>query len=706
MKKPMSLALALLLAFALAACSSAPAAPSADSSADAPADTIPTPAPLYSVEGEWANSVVVHTVDELLSAIASDTAIYLAPGDYNLASASDYGAQSDAAAPYSWVEVYSDVEGGEAPAYELCISGVSNLALIADNTTDARPTITAVPRYANVLRFTACDDIALWGVTAGHTEAPGECSGGVIMLEYVNGAKINECRLYGCGTVGIQSYESRAISAEGTHIFDCSYSAVSAYSTTDFVLDHCQVYDCGINGYDGLFSLSSTTGFSVLNSDISDCTGATLITSGYSRNVYMLGCTVSGSTAFDQALFSVNGENITVDNTSFGSGLYYPSLYTDYSDASARTIVGEELTASLISHMERVETQHPALSSAPEVSLDVTVEEGIRYVHVGTVDELLSAIAPDTVIYLDSALYDLSTATAYGGSGGEWYGWVSEYDGPGLEIIGVDNLSIVSETGAQIVATPRYVDVLRFSRCCDVTLSGVILGHTEQPDACTGNVVGLYGCTGVALADCRLYGCGVVGVYAVESSQINVTNTEIYDCSSSAVHLYAVSDAAFTNCDIHDCGSPEINIFDSTNVTYNGQALNTGSYSSYNVTEQGIDEYIDEEMKDLWYSSGGLCIYYDGYELRDCTLHVGDEVTLTALYADGTPAANPVWTWTWGRYENGDFVTEVLKEDAPANGGGFTLTADKPCPGGTRLTVSDGTTPTAPYCNLRVYVIE
>lgn len=598
MKKFLSVLLALIMALSLAACAQTSPADTPDvSTPDTPeptADIATAPDDIYLVQGEWANSVIVNSIDELLAALASDTAVYLAPGDYNLSHASDYGAQ-DTPAAYSWVEVFSDINAGEAPAYELQITGVNNLALIADTVGENRPVISAVPRYANVLYFSSCSDIALWGLTLGHTEAPGECSGGVVMLENVTNAQINSCRLYGCGTVGIQAMYSSHVSAEGTHIYDCSYSAVSAYSASDLTLNHCEIYDCGITGFDGVFSLSSTNGFALLNSDIYDCSGAVLVSALSSRAVSVLGCSVYGDTAFEQALFSVLGEDITVDNSAFDSP-YYPALYTDYSDAAARTLVGEELTASVLAHMERVETDRPALASSSEVSLNVTVEEGIRYIHVATVDELLAAIAPDTVIYLDSPLYDLSTATAYGSYGGDYYTWLSEYDGPGLSITGVDNLSLVSENGAEIVAHPRYVDVLRFSNCSDLSLSGLTLGHTEEPGACSGNVVGLYGCSDVALDACRLYGCGVVGLYAVESERVNVADTEIYDCSSSAVNMYAVSGAQLNNCNIHDCGTPQIYLFDSADVFYNSQALSAASYSAYNaynVNEKGIEEYIE-----------------------------------------------------------------------------------------------------------------
>lgn len=704
MKKFLSVLLALIMALSFAACGQTLSADTpAPDTAEPTASAAPAPADTYPVQGEWASSVTVTTIDELLAAIASDTAVYLAPGDYNLSHASDYGAQNTPAA-YSWVEVFSNVDAGEPRAYELQITGVNNLALIAaDSADDARPTISAVPRYANVLYFSSCSDIALWGLTLGHTEAPGECSGGVVMFDNVTDAQINSCRLYGCGTVGILTMYSSHISAEGTHIFDCSYSAVDAYSSSDLTLNHCEIYDCGITGFDGVFSVSGTNGFALVNSSIYDCSGAALVSASASRAVSLLGCSVYGDTAFEQALFSILGEDITVDNSAFDSP-YYPALYTDYSDAAARTLAGEELTASILAHMERVESDRPVLSSVPEVALNVTVEEGIRYVHALSVDELLAAIAPDTVIYLDSPLYDLSEASSYGGYGGDYYTWLSEYDGPGLSITGVDNLSLISENGAEIVAHPRYVDVVRFSNCSNLSLSGLTLGHTEAPGACSGNVVGLYGCSDVALDACRLYGCGVVGIYAVETDNLNVANTEIYDCSNSAVNMYTVSGAQLNNCNIHDCGTPQIHLFDSADVYYNSQTLPAASYSAYTVTEQGIEVFVDEEMKDLWYSSGDLHIYRDGIEIRDLTLHLGDEVTLTAAYSDGTPAENAFWSWTYGRYENEGYVTETLSDKTPDDGTGFTLKVDKTYPGGTQLLVSDGTGDNAPYCNMVVNV--
>ena len=197
-------------------------------------------------------------------------------------------------------------------------------------------------------------------------------------------------------------------------------------------------------------------------------------------------------------------------------------------------------------------------------------------VHAATVDEFLAAIAPNTVIYLDAETFDLSTATSYGGYGSNYYYWLNDFDGPGLVITGVENLSIISESNAIIAAIPRYANVLGFKECRGVTLSGFTAGHTEEPGACSGGVLYFDECSNISIDACRLYGCGIVGISTADSSGLTVSNTEIYDCSSSAVQLDSTTGVSFTGCDIHDCGTPEVYVFECSGVSYDGQALENG----------------------------------------------------------------------------------------------------------------------------------
>ena len=140
-------------------------------------------------------------------------------------------------------------------------------------------------------------------------------------------------------------------------------------------------------------------------------------------------------------------------------------------------------------------------------------QDGMEY-HVTTVDEFLAALGSDRTIYLDAALFDLSTASNYGGYGSEHYYWVDIFDGPGLVITGVKNLRLIGQSKDEttVEAVPRYADVLCFSECENVTVAQLTAGHTKgEPGSCSGDVLAFEKCQDVHVIDCGLFGCGVWG---------------------------------------------------------------------------------------------------------------------------------------------------------------------------------------------------
>ena len=116
-------------------------------------------------------TVEAATVDELLSAIASNTRIVLTGKTYDLSTATE----SLDGANYCWEEA--------ADGPELVIFGVDNMTIESSDGILTGHTITAAPRYANVLRFEGCTNLRLAGFTAGHTPEPGYCSGGVLRFD-------------------------------------------------------------------------------------------------------------------------------------------------------------------------------------------------------------------------------------------------------------------------------------------------------------------------------------------------------------------------------------------------------------------------------------------------------------------------------------------------------------------------------------------
>ena len=198
-------------------------------------------------------------------------------------------------------------------------------------------------------------------------------------------------------------------------------------------------------------------------------------------------------------------------------------------------------------------------------------------IHVSTVDELIAAIGPNVDIVLDAELYDLSTATGYGTSKGDYYYWLDEFDGPQLVIDGVDNLTIRSNdgnvTGHTIAAIPRYANVLTFKACSYITLSGFTAGHTREPGVCAGGVLQFQDSTHVTVDNCGLFGCGILGVDAGYCTDIRVANCDIYECSQGGVRFQSTEGIVMENNTLRDLDGSDMSFYDCKDVTVNGETL-------------------------------------------------------------------------------------------------------------------------------------
>lgn len=511
--------------------------------------------------------VTVSSVDELLAAIAPDTTVYLQAGIYDLSAAMDYG-KSYEGGWYTWDEVHD--------GYELVIQSVENLAIIG--TWASAVTISAVPRYANVLVFEDCVNVTVENITAGHTIEPGGCMGGVLYLNSTDGFTVRGSALYGCGILGVQAIDSNNLLVEETAIYECSYGGVQTKGCRDVRIQNCKVYDC--EGY-GLFQFWNTYGAAVVNSEVYDNDCAALLHTDYSEEVYLLGTSVRNN-VFYKSLIAAETESPVVDGCEFlnnsSAALYGGSVYGD-GDASAYAVSpeGGVLTEEDLEAMVLQETDYNGPAVVDQVVLDVTVAaDGSRIVSVSTVDELLASIGPDTTIHLAAGEYDLSQASGYGSTSGDYYVWNDTHDGPELVIKDVQNFHIIGAgaDSTSLLAAPRYADVLSFEDCENVTLIGLTAGHTQDPSVCSGGVLWFGNTEDVFVSHCGLFGCGILGVQAVDCADIQVVSTEIYDCTYGAADVSGCANVVFEDCDIHDCGGNNaVRVSDSVNVVCNGDIL-------------------------------------------------------------------------------------------------------------------------------------
>ena len=226
--------------------------------------------------------------------------------------------------------------------------------------------------------------------------------------------------------------------------------------------------------------------------------------------------------------------------------------------------------------------------AAPTEPVEFTpvIDKEQTQVHVATVDEFLKAIAPDTEIILDAELIDLSAATGYGKTSGEYYRWEEVFDGVQLTIENVSNLTIRAEgddvKAHTVSATPRYAHVLNFENCSNIMIEGFTAGHTIEPGSCCGGVIGFINCENTLINNCGLYGCGVVGVWSEFSKEIQVTNCDIYECSWGGIYMVGCQDVTFNGNTIRDLGEEfggqwsegtPFMLHSTKNITINGEKM-------------------------------------------------------------------------------------------------------------------------------------
>ena len=671
--RPMSRAgLALLLAATLLLCGCAGALgpnsgqesePSTDTSGStAPAESsAPSPSPIPTPE---PRSVTVSTVDELLSAIGPNTTITLTEGLYDLSQASDYGVAHEDGY-YSWVDSF------DGP--ELVISRLSGLSLIGEG----EVTISATPRYADVLSFASCTDICLAGLTLGHTEEEGQCVGGVVDLMAVDSAIISQCKLFGCGVMGVRSEDSTGIQVVESEIYDCSYSAAQIYTSFNVVFNNCKIYDN--ETLSSLFYFSTSENCAVINCEISGNTSTVLLDVSYSPNIYFAGNIVENN-PLSGGMFFIAGSEVTVEGCSFSGngGAWYVSRSMRGLEGESRRPVdvqGNELSETQLQSMEHftVEGWEPKTPDSPSLSPS---EDG--YIHVSTVDEFLAAIGPNTSIYLEDGVYDLSTASSYGGFGSQYYVWKDTgVDGPQLVICNLRSLSITGGGADKVTisAEPRYAEVLAFNNCQDIELSGFTAGHSQEPGYCVDGVLYFNESANVQVSGCSLYGCGVWGVTAIDSSDIAVKDTEIYECSNGDINLSRCRNVSFDNCDIHDNGLSRI-VSDCLMATMDGEPLmplwppNFNELRSVFVAEPGT--VLPE----------GLYIYYSVVAMKELSLPAGIPIELSAgrmISGQGSIVLEEV---NWSVSDESKLSLEpkehgvCVVENLGSTGGSVTLTAE------------------------------
>jgi len=191
--------------------------------------------PVETLPASGLKQVVVSDIHELMGNIAPNTELILKDGTYDLSTLKDYGT--------GWTNYHYWSEEFDGPA--LVLTGLDDLVIRSESGDPAKCIISAVPRYADVLKFKSCTNITVSGITAGHTVEPGYCTGGVLYYEDCDNVLVNNCGLYGCGILGVRAELCSAVAVTDCEIYECSLGGIQMGNVSGIRIDNCRFRDLG-----------------------------------------------------------------------------------------------------------------------------------------------------------------------------------------------------------------------------------------------------------------------------------------------------------------------------------------------------------------------------------------------------------------------------------------------------------------------------
>ncbi len=195
----------------------------------------------------------------------------------------------------------------------------------------------------------------------------------------------------------------------------------------------------------------------------------------------------------------------------------------------------------------------PATEADPSPTLAST--EGPQL--ITNVDDFLAAIAPGAEILLGEGDFILSEATGYGKSSNSCYTWDSLGNGDyALALQDVEGLTIrgCGQNVTRLLTQPQMADVLKLRGCKNIVIEDITLGHQTEAEACEGGVLYLDRCESITAAKLGLFGCGSLGVHAVQCQGVTLQECEIYDCSIAGAAFNSSTDVLISSCTIHSLG--------------------------------------------------------------------------------------------------------------------------------------------------------
>jgi len=233
---------------------------------------------------------------------------------------------------------------------------------------------------------------------------------------------------------------------------------------------------------------------------------------------------------------------------------------------------------------------------------------------VSNAQEFIKAIGSDRIIILQTAIYNLSTASNVVN---ERVNWIKAFDGSYPEITKVRNMSIKAQIDVKLLIDARYAWVLSFNDCKNVSFENFTIGHSAG-GTCSGGVMKFKNCENISIFKCILFGCGTEGLNLEDVKGFTFDNAKIHECSSDLMTIFNSKEISFTNSIFSKTGQYELigissceNVgFDNCTITKNWNSeiytmnlINiTGKCSNIylrnsKITDNKVKSFVNDEKK-------------------------------------------------------------------------------------------------------------
>ena len=178
----------------------------------------------------------------------------------------------------------------------------------------------------------------------------------------------------------------------------------------------------------------------------------------------------------------------------------------------------------------------------PSYDDEKSTPKPLRVITVNNAQELVSQIASNTHIKLMPGSYDFNSFDE------KFYTFYYNYRGlRNLENVVIEG---IGEEQIDFLTGSAYSDVLHISNSKKITLKNLNLGHKPPVKSgyCEGGVISLSECDGITIDNCTMFGCGTIGIYAYNVSNLVCTNSTIKDCTEDLVYLVTAEGVLFQDC--------------------------------------------------------------------------------------------------------------------------------------------------------------